>query len=272
MRRLTTFECAGDTLGASLDAAGGRTGVLIATGGSQTRVGSHRMFAELGKALAEHSFPAFRFDRRGVGDSSGDDPGFRGNSDDIREAAAAFRREMPQLQTIVGFGLCDGATSLALFGREAGIDATILVNPWFVEAASDTPPPAAIMAHYLKRLTTLTGWRDLVGGRIDYWKLLSGIAKIARRSPNNLAEEAAAALARGGRTALVLATGDGTAIAAEDAWRGPLFVAAQRHCAGTIYVETDSHTFARTGDKDALVTAVLQALKKLETSRSGRAD
>lgn len=259
-----SFPCAGEMLGGSLDSAAGETGVLIATGGSQTRIGSHRMFAELGKSLSENGFPAFRFDRRGVGDSSGDDPGFRGNSDDLHAAVAAFRGEMPQLKTIVGFGLCDGATSLAFFGRDAGIDAMILVNPWLVDAASDAPPPAAIKAHYWKRLSSLSGWKDLFGGRISVGKLLRGIMKIARPAPDDLAGDAAASLARGGRTALVLARGDATAIAAEDAWRRPGFDTARRNSLETLHIDTDSHTFARPGDMDALIGACVGLLRRLE--------
>ena len=78
MRRLLSFACAGAELAASLDGAGGRTGLLLVTGGSQTRIGSHRMYERLAKALAELGYPCLRYDRRGVGDSGGEDPGFRG--------------------------------------------------------------------------------------------------------------------------------------------------------------------------------------------------
>jgi predicted alpha/beta hydrolase len=71
VRRLLTFPCEGATLGATLDAADAKVGVLFAVGGAQTRIGSHRMFERLSKSLAEHGHAAFRFDRRGVGDSAG---------------------------------------------------------------------------------------------------------------------------------------------------------------------------------------------------------
>src|SRR3954470_23570244 len=122
MRRLLSFDCRGDALGATLDAAPGTTGLLMVTGGTQTRIGSHRMYERLAKALAENGFPCFRYDRRGVGDSAGEDPGFRGSAADIAAAAAAFRKEMPALERIVGFGLCDGATALALHGEAAVLE------------------------------------------------------------------------------------------------------------------------------------------------------
>ena len=52
MRRLLSFTCDSAALGASLDGDDGPVGVLIVTGGTQTRIGSHRMFERLGAALA----------------------------------------------------------------------------------------------------------------------------------------------------------------------------------------------------------------------------
>ncbi len=147
MRRLLTFDCEGATLGGSLDAAEGKTGLLIVTGGSQTRIGSHRMFERLAAAVAAAGHPCFRFDRRGVGDSEGDDPGYRGSSADLLAAVQAFRAVCPGVERIVGFGLCDGGTALSLFGAQAGLDALLLANPWLVEAETDAPPAAAIKQH-----------------------------------------------------------------------------------------------------------------------------
>ena len=44
MRRLLSFECEGAELAASSIPAAGATGLLLVTGGSQTRAGSHRMY------------------------------------------------------------------------------------------------------------------------------------------------------------------------------------------------------------------------------------
>ena len=77
----------------------------------------------------------------------------------------------------MGLGLCDGATALALFGKAAGLDALILVNPWLVEAEADAPPPAAIRAHYRKRLLSREGWKKILSGAVDYRKLLKGASQ-----------------------------------------------------------------------------------------------
>lgn len=262
MRRLIAFGCAGAALGGSLDDAEGPAGLLMMTGGGQTRIGSHRMYERLAKRLAEHGFPVFRFDRRGVGDSDGEDPGFRGSAPDIKAAAAAFRAACPQLRRLIGFGLCDGATALALFGGEVGLDGLILVNPWLVVARPDEPPPAAIRRHYRRRLSSWSGWKRIIAGSISYAKLFKGIRKAATGSAESpIARDAASSLtSRPLATTLILARGDATAIAAADMWRRPLFEPARSHAAPVVYIETDSHTFARPGDDEALLAACLNAL------------
>ena len=86
-----SFDCADEVLAASLDEGDGPVGVLIVTGGGQTRFGAHRGFAQLAAGLAVHGYPVMRYDRRGVGDSSGEDPGFEESAPDLAAAVSAFR-------------------------------------------------------------------------------------------------------------------------------------------------------------------------------------
>ncbi len=268
MRRLTSFACEGETLAASLDDAGGTTGLLLVIGGSQTRIGSHRMYERLAKALSEKSFPCFRYDRRGVGDSSGDDPGYRVSGPDLASAAAALRAESPEIARVIGFGLCDGASALALFGGEAGLDGLILVNPWLVETAEqDSPPPAAIRRHYWNRLTSREGWKKILTGAVNWRKLSSGVRKAAAPSAQApLALEVADALRGASLPAyLILAEGDATAIAAEAELKAAAF---EGLINGRETLATDSHTFARPGDEAALLAAVERALAALAPQAS----
>ncbi len=262
MRRLLTFGCQGADLAGSLDEAGGDTGLLLVTGGSQTRIGSHRMYERLAKALAERGYSCFRYDRRGVGDSDGEDSGFRGSGPDLAAAAAAFRRESSALRRVFGFGLCDGATALALFGRAAGLDGLLLANPWLVEAEAGEPAPAAIRAHYRQRLTSLEGWGKMLSGAVDWRKLLRGLRRIsAKHAGAPLAGDAASGLAAGRlRAWLILAGGDATAIAAEQELKAPGFSGLIE---GREIIPSDSHTFARPGDEAALIAAVERAIKAL---------
>lgn len=259
MRRLTTFACAGETLAASLDEADGAIGVLLATGGSQTRIGSHRIYEQLAKALATNGYPCWRYDRRGVGDSAGGDPGFRGSGPDIAAAAGAFRTAA-QVEQIIGIGLCDGGTALALFGAAAGLSGIILINPWLVEAESSEPPAAAVRRHYRARLSSFAGWRRLLSGSVSYRKLWRGLVRIAAPPRSTLAAEVAGALRMGPPAALILAREDATAVAAEVEWNAPRFKGVRDD---PIYVESDSHTFARPGDAEAVVAACLEAIGRL---------
>jgi exosortase A-associated hydrolase 1 len=266
MRRLLSFPCEGALLGATLDDAAGTTGVLLVTGGSQTRIGSHRMYERLAKGLSEKSIPCFRFDRRGVGDSSGDDPGFRSSRPDLAAAAAAFRAEAPALTRLYGFGLCDGASAIALFGDAAGLDGLILVNPWLVEAEAGAPPAAAVRAHYRQRLTSWAGWKKLLTGAIDFGKFWRGLARILRGSDPTLAQDIAAALRRHRLPVqLILAKGDATAIAAEAEMKSKYFSDLKTDIQT---LDTDSHTFARPGDEAALLAAVEHALSSLSAKPS----
>lgn len=261
MRRLLSFACEGAALGATLDAAPGATGLLIVTGGSQTRIGSHRMFERLAASITEAGFPCFRFDRRGVGDSEGEDPGYRGSAPDIAAAVQAFRAESPQMTRLLGFGLCDGGTALALFGAEAGVDALLLANPWFIEAEADAPPAAAIKQHYREQLFSAEGWRKLLSGSVSYKKMFKGIMKIASPPPADLAAEVQRALsARPLPLRMLLARRDNTAIAAADIWKSPAYRSLRERNSAPHFVESDSHTFARQGDEAALRDAVLAAL------------
>lgn len=264
MRRLLSFDCEGAALGASLDSAGGETGLLLVTGGTQTRIGSHRMYERLARSLARAGWPCFRYDRRGVGDSEGEDPDFKNSGPDLAAAAAAFRREQPQLKRLIGFGLCDGASTLALHGAAAGLDGYILANPWFVEAEAGEPAAAAIKSRYKDQLLSLEGWKRLLSGSISYRKVLKGLAKIVSSRPSSLAGEIAAALGKARVPAqLILASGDGTAIAAQAEWSSPAFNGLRQANPAPIRIDSDSHTFSRPGDEAALLEAVRESLGRL---------
>lgn len=269
MRRLLTFLCEGRSLAASLDGADGRIGVLMVTGGTQTRVGSHRMYERLASALAAGGYPCLRFDRRGVGDSEGADPGFRGSSPDVAAALAAFQAECPGLELIVGFGLCDGATALALFGAQLGLDALILANPWFVEMDENMPSAIAIRHHYRERLTSTEGWIRLLTGRFSIAKTVKGLARIAGPSPpSELAEAAAEALADAPPATLILCRSDATGATAEALWNARAFSSVRGRHPAPIPIASDSHTFAKAGDGEALIAACLTVLDKLGQSHS----
>lgn len=256
MRKLIAFPCEGETLLASLDGAPGTTGLLIVSGGNEPRFGAHRGMALLASTIAAQGWPVFRFDRRGVGDSSGENGGWASSASDLAAAITTFRAEAPQVARLVGYGNCDAATALALFGREC--DALVLANPWVVESDGDLPPPAAIRARYAQRLRSRAAWVRLLRGGVNLRKLINGLRVIAApKGEQPLARRFADAL--GGREAtIVLARGDATAIAYADAAKRLGVVAP------VTWVGTASHSFAREGDMavvESMIVAVLSSAR-----------
>ena len=193
-RRHFIFDCAGTTLAATLDDAPGTTGLLIVSGGNEIRSGAWNSQAQLAARMAAHGYPVLRFDRRGIGDSEGDNAGFRHSAEDIAAALAAFRHEAPQLHRVVAFGNCDAASALMLGGGFAA-DALVLANPWTIERDDAPPPPAALRAHYLQRLKDPRALLRLVSGKISLRGLMKSLGDITHKAePTSLAGDIATGL------------------------------------------------------------------------------
>ncbi|MEH3047673.1 hydrolase 1, exosortase A system-associated [Sphingomonas adhaesiva] len=253
-RRTILFRCGDATLVGTLDAAPGTCGVLIVSGGNELRTGAHRGMAMLAARLAAAGTPVFRYDRRGIGDSEGVDPGYAGAAPDLAAALATFRAEAA-ITRVVAFGNCDAATLLALEGSALGIDALVLANPWTGDEPDALPAPAAIRATYAARLRDPAQWWRLARGGVDLRKLARGVTKLLRRRVpvSALAKRVVRAVEASGAT-VVLATGDATALAFEEAARR------LQARIDPIRLDTDSHSFARTGDLDAVEAAIRTAL------------
>ncbi len=263
MRRLIRLPCGEAMLSGSLDDAVGSVGLLCVTGGSQVRSGPHRMLHQLAARVADAGHPVFRYERRGLGDSDGEDPGYRDSGPDLVAAATAFCTQAPQMRTIVGFGLCDGATTLALHGRAAGVEALILANPWLVETAPDELAPAAAKAHYRGRFLSPRAWAGVFTGKVDVIGAARSLLGAATTSEaSSLAEDVARNLVPyAGKTLLILAERDGTAIAAQSCWKGAAFDPMRTD--EVVTIETDAHTFAREGDQEQLAEAVIAFVQRM---------
>lgn len=141
------------------------TGALIVVGGPQYRVGSHRQFVLLARALANAGFPTFRFDYRGMGDSGGAQRTFESIEPDLLSAIAAFRAKVPTMHRLVIFGLCDGASAALMSACDVeGLAGLILANPWVRRPESQN---ATLVRHYYKdRLASREFWSKLLSGRV----------------------------------------------------------------------------------------------------------
>lgn len=258
MRRVICFGSKGNRLVGTLDLperAETKTGLLIVSGGNEIRAGAHRGMAMLARRLADDGIPVFRFDRAGVGDSGGENRSFAESLHDIFNASLVFGNETG-VDRIVGFGNCDAASALALFGRSAGVDAVVLANPWTIEATDDLPPAAAIRAGYARQLRDPGEWLRLLRGNIGIRKAIRGLTKIvlAPMKLSSLATQVHEGIAKWGDDAvIILAEGDATAIAYADTARGTAI--------RTLTIPTASHSFAREADKAALEATIRDALR-----------
>lgn len=154
-------------------------GVLIAVGGPQYRIGSHRQFTLLARALAQHGIAAMRFDYRGMGDSQGTMRDFETVGDDLRTAIDAFTAAMPGLQDIVLWGLCDAASAIAMYAAsDARVNGIVMLNPW---VRTDNGLARATLKHYYRgRLMDSAFWIKLFQGRFDLVNSLKSILSMVR--------------------------------------------------------------------------------------------
>lgn len=170
VERPLVFALGEDQLVGMLNAPQGnahRVGVLVVVGGPQVRAGSHRHFVQLARHLAGHGHAVLRFDVRGMGDSSGSPAGFEHLQDDIATAVTELLRQRPDVQRVVLWGLCDGASAALLYlqqTRDARIGGLVLLNPWV--RSPETLARATLRHYYLQRLRQAGFWRKLFGGSV----------------------------------------------------------------------------------------------------------
>lgn len=182
-RRHFTFACEGAKLAGTIDEAQGATGLIIVTGGNETRAGAWNGQAQFAARIAEAGYPVMRFDRRGVGDSEGCNGGFRSSVPDLAAAIDAFRQQVPHLRVLVGMGNCDAASALML-ARGGGLDALILSNPWTIEASDGDEAPAEVVRdHYRRRLSDPAAIKRLLTGKVSPWKLARSLISAIRPAP-----------------------------------------------------------------------------------------
>lgn len=172
------FSCGSESLMGILSKSesAGDVGILIVVGGPQYRVGSHRQFVLLARSLAAAGYSVFRFDYRGMGDSTGDLRPFEDVNDDIAAAIDAFQDACPEVERIVLWGLCDAASASLLYWdatqdkRMAGM---VLLNPWMRSEASLAK--THIKHYYGQRLLQAEFWKKLLTFRLGIGQSLRGL-------------------------------------------------------------------------------------------------
>ena len=161
-------------------------GVAIVVGGPQYRVGSHRQFVQMARALAAAGFATIRFDYRGMGDAEGAPSTFEAIDDDLRCAIDVLQREAGTPHVVL-LGLCDGASAAFRYcAHDARVCGIVAINPWV--RSPNTEARTRLRFYYLKRVASVAFWRKVTRG-----------AFAARESARDLASAVATA-ARTGRS------------------------------------------------------------------------
>ncbi len=158
-------------------------GVVLVVGGPQTRVGSHRQFVLLARALAQSGYAVLRFDFRGMGDSTGQQRAFDHVDEDIGAAVDALQAAVPAVRRIVLWGLCDAASAALLYWhgtRDPRIAGFCLVNPWVRSAA--TQARTHVKHYYGQRLISVDFWQKLLHGQVGIGNAISGLLRSLRLS------------------------------------------------------------------------------------------
>ena len=154
----------------------GFRGVLIVVGGPQYRIGSHRQFTLLGRHLAADGVAVLRFDYRGMGDSEGDPRTFENLRDDLRSAVDKFFKEVPTLNELVIWGLCDAASAALFYAhQDERVTGLVLLNPW---VRTDQSVAKVYLKHYyIKRILEPEFWSKVRRGEFNYANATQSLAR-----------------------------------------------------------------------------------------------
>lgn len=282
--RPLVFACAGSELVAVANVPDQpqRLGVVIVVGGPQYRAGSHRQFVSLARALEAGGFACLRFDYRGMGDSTAPPRGFDAVDEDIRAAIDVLMGAVPELEGIVLWGLCDGASAAFIYApTDPRVRGIVALNPWVRTEASLA---AAHLNHYYKgRALSLAFWKRLLTGEVAIGRALAGLAgAVKKRLHAKAARPDAAPAVRSfiermgegwrrmqGETLVVLSGNDLTAREFADFCRAqPAWRAATRPGPNFVEIAEADHTFSRREWKHAVEQVTVDWLRGRSASSS----
>lgn len=242
-------------------------GVVIVVGGPQTRVGSHRQFVTLSRALASAGYACLRFDYTGMGDSAGAMPNFESAAPDIRRACDALLESTPDCRSIAIWGLCDGATASLFYSlHDDRVAIVFAANPWARSAS--TRSEALVRSHYRSRIRSLQFWGRLLSGKIavlsslresvGHWRAARDRSRsTSSAGSNDLPQRLDIALNRSpARVRVQLSGKDLTAAEFEIAAKG--WLSTRRGSA--LRLETADHTFSEPNDWTRIIDDVRATL------------
>ncbi|RMF08987.1 MAG: hydrolase 1, exosortase A system-associated [Alphaproteobacteria bacterium] len=177
------FDCQGDRLLGVLHKPDqpARIGLLILVGGPQYRVGACRQYVHLARRAASRGIAAMRFDYRGVGDSEGRYPGFQAVGPDIDAAIREFTARVPEMEGVVPWGLCEGASAILLSAVDnARVRGAVLANPWV--NTRETQAQTYLKHYYGDRLWRAETWKRLFKGEIHLGRSVRSVFDLTRKA------------------------------------------------------------------------------------------
>lgn len=234
--------------------------LIIVSGGNEIRSGSHDSQSQIAQYICAMGHYVLRYDRRGIGDSEGENSGFENSAKDIESAVQFLRSKVGHDLSISAFGNCDAASALLLHHENLGLKNLILANPWTIDApttdnsAKDkidetptAPSAAAIRARYWARIKNPRSIIDLFTGKIDIGKLLSGLRKASKQEDiGPLAKALAEKLSDiDVNIYILIAQKDTTALAFSGAYKHAIFDNARRNANIKLdSIDSASHSFS----------------------------
>jgi exosortase A-associated hydrolase 1 len=266
-----------------IEAAGLPVAALIVVGGPQYRVGSHRHFVRLARALARAGVTTLRFDYRGMGDTEGELRNFEQTDEDIHAALRALRALCPATERFVVWGLCDAAAAALMFATaDPAVIGIVAANPW---ARSDATLSAVHVKHYYaRRLLQPQFWQKLARGGLDWRTSLRSLLdnlRTMRSRPADHADPAGAStfqqrMAAGlrrfrGQLLLLVSTDDLTAMefvqftATSPDWHGLL----EGPAVTQISIAQADHTFSRREWSEQADAATIAWVQRIAADAAG---
>ena len=137
----------------------GVTPLILVVGGPQTRVGSHRQFVLLARALCDRGIPVLRFDYQGMGDSPGEQSSFLEAVPSLKNVVNYFANEMGS-DSVAFWGLCDAVSLIFLYldmTQDSRVSHIIALNPWVRQTKSEAQ--VMLRHYYLRRLVSPGFWK-----------------------------------------------------------------------------------------------------------------
>jgi exosortase A-associated hydrolase 1 len=182
-QRALRFNCNGSSLVGIIDVPERplQRGLLVLADGGGYRVGSHRQFTLLSRALAQRGIPVLRFDRRGMGDSEGEPRAGDAIDDDVRAALKEFFIHMPEMKETVILGLGDAAAGAALYApQDERVSGLVLLNPQVRKPRGEE----SLGHHYLARLGEVAFWKRVAAGKVDIAASAAALRQNVRQAAN----------------------------------------------------------------------------------------